>query len=164
MFSLEKIREYLSTLKDTSCGETCRMIRKMVIGESKVIQVRNDIYRSDEPNFLEVNERIRKIIEEYGYCEVWLSTENKDGMAHYAVNHAFVLMKIEGKIYRIESYYNCYLPRMVEFDDFKERFLELKRSLGDGKFIEEYNKLFGCDEERIDEYNILATEIFYLKK
>lgn len=60
------------------------------------------------------------------------------------LSHVFTLVKLTTGIYRVESYINQYSPRIVSFDNYKEKLYELLSASQGRELL--WNQLFSCKD------------------
>lgn len=169
MNSLQECSLFLSTIKSTSCSKTSNIIADLWSAGRKtdILGWSSNLDKDDE-EYLDpvlVSNFIRNLMREEGFCKISIKLETEE-MIESNLEHVFTLVKIDNEVYRLESYLDCYYPRMIEFSNFYEEITELllSKNLNNKNFTDKWNKLFGVKEYVPDEsvYNVLFIDILYL--
>jgi len=160
---------FLRTIDSTSCSNTSNLISELwsVGRKSDMIGFSSKLDKDDE-EYLDsgiVCNFIKDHIEKGGFCGITIKLESEE-MITSNLEHVFTFVVIDNKVNRIESYLDCYYPRMIETSNFYKEMLELLSSfyVNNKNFTDKWNKLFNVNESVPDEiiYNCLFVDILYL--
>ena len=148
MFNLDDMQTLVDKINKQgdgdNCGDTFRAIRGELFPNSQFKQKTIKMWNGMEEDFSEEEYDIDLIIEiisdnlaNVGMCGIVLFVGQSD--------HIFFLMRIDGQVYRVESYMFEYQARIVEFSDWEVSIRGLLIDRDESECL--WNKTFGVSEQ-----------------
>lgn len=142
------IMDHVKNIND--CGTTTTAIEKYLSGspfDVRIMVEEYEDYHSDNQSYWEyILDVIETELNNWGLVTVDIG--NSDGGGLKTFDHLFILMRVDGRVVRIESYMKLYCSRVVEADTWRNDLHSLMIATPGPDRINIWNILFSARETR----------------